>query len=119
MYTHANTDFDNAMVWTNMGRFDIAETLTTTPGPDYSVLRNGVLHCTGACTSYTEETVDASTTTAADVNFTDTLSIGYFVPYYNINWTLSTAQVGGSVAYSYPTAADGSGVCSTWASLTL
>jgi hypothetical protein len=118
MFTHTTTDMDDAVApWSTTGRFDPAE--TSTPGPDVTVLQNGVLVCSAPCSSFADESVDAADTGIDDVTFSDTINLGYFVPFDEANWTITTAQVGGTLTARYCSAADGSGNCTTWSTLTL
>jgi len=105
MWLHSNENYQVLDSWKHSGmdRFDIGE---VNANGFYS---NGVFVLNGS--TYTDKTTAAYDTTANDVIVADKLFIGYFEPFADINFVLSTVAVGKTVAADYWNG-------STWTTLT-
>lgn len=71
---------------------------------------------------YTDDTVDAASTTATDTQMItsigDSVYFGMSEVYDSISWDISTNGAGGTVDWEYCSAVDGSSACTTWSALT-
>ena len=91
-YSHMDVDYVHSNRWTNMHRFDGFDK----PGGLY---KNGVITFNGV--SFFDKTEQAFSSTANDVSISNTVYIGYGLPFDQIRFLLSRARAGGTFKWEY------------------